>query len=346
MTVNDILADRTIRHNLFMTRFRTHEVNEIIALFNTEILPDLLRRMQIPLEAVEAKFTDITFRRLIKEIREGSDLSLLRNKLVKDLQELSGAEAKHTIKLLSEISPIELNFVAPGARTLQALVTKSPIRGAVMDKWFNGLETKMQNTIEQQIRIGLVEGETVPELTRRIRGTAAEAFKNGTAERIRRDIEATVRTAANNVSTQAREATYKANDEVIKGVQYVATLDDRTTEICMSLDGKVFPVDEGPRPPQHFNCRSTTTPVLKSWKELGIDLKEAPPGTRASMNGQVSDKTTYGQWLKKQPNHVQEEALGIGKSKLFREGKISIDKFVDNRGRVIPLKDLEKREAG
>ena len=148
----------------------------------------------------------------------------------------------------------------------------------------------------------------------------------------------------NHVSSQSREAVYSENESLVKGVQYVATLDTRTTDICADLDGQIFKVDEGPRPPQHINCRSTTVPVLRSWKELGIDLKEAPPGTRASMNGQVAEGTTYGQWLKSQSTSTQNEALGPGRAKLFRSGAVSIHQFVDSTGRTLTLDELSRLE--
>jgi hypothetical protein len=112
----------------------------------------------------------------------------------------------------------------------------------------------------------------------------------------------------------------------------------------MSLDGTTYPVDQGPRPPAHHQCRSTTVPVVKSWKELGIDLKEAPPGTRASMNGQVPSKLTYPQWLKRQPAAIQREALGPTRAALFRSGRLTIDRFVDQRGRPLSLKQIRQRE--
>ena len=61
------------------------------------------------------------------------------------------------------------------------------------------------------------------------------------------------RTAVTEASASAREATYAANADVLRGVQIVATLDSRTTQVCRHYDGKVFPVNEGP------GRRSTST---------------------------------------------------------------------------------------
>lgn len=115
--------------------------------------------------------------------------------------------------------------------------------------------------------------------------------------------------------------------------------------VCRARDGKVYPLDSGPRPPAHPNCRSSTVPVLKSWKEMGINLKEAPEGTRSSMNGQVPADLTYQEWLKNQSADFQDDVLGVTKGKLFRNGGLSLDRFVDRAGKELTLDQLMKREA-
>jgi hypothetical protein len=84
---------------------------------------------------------------------------------------------------------------------------------------------------------------------------------------------------------------------------------------------------------------------LKSWKELGISLKEAPEGTRASMNGQIPESLTYPKWLKKQTTEIQNEALGKSRAVLFRSGKLKIKEFIDRRNRPLTLKQLQKRAS-
>jgi SPP1 gp7 family putative phage head morphogenesis protein len=52
----------------------------------------------------------------------------------------------------------------------------------------------------------------------------------------------------------------------VRGVRYQAIMDERTTDVCQFLDGKVFPPDsEALRsllPPNHFQCRSVVTPIV------------------------------------------------------------------------------------
>lgn len=52
------------------------------------------------------------------------------------------------------------------------------------------------------------------------------------------------------------------------GVQYSAILDERTTEVCNYLHGRIFRIDDPALsrlvPPNHFNCRSLVVPITKA----------------------------------------------------------------------------------
>lgn len=85
--------------------------------------------------------------------------------------------------------------------------------------------------------------------------------------------------------------------------------------------------------------------MTKSFRDLGIDIDELSPGTRASMDGQVPADTTYGQWLKRQSAARQDDVLGPTRGALFRRGGLTIDKFADERGRELTLAELRERDA-
>ena len=62
------------------------------------------------------------------------------------------------------------------------------------------------------------------------------------------------------INTEAKFEAYKKND--VKLYQYVSVMDDRTTDICVWHDLKVYKVSKmvvgKNAPPMHVNCRSTT----------------------------------------------------------------------------------------
>jgi hypothetical protein len=62
------------------------------------------------------------------------------------------------------------------------------------------------------------------------------------------------------------------------------------------------------------------------------------------MNGQVPASLTYPQWLKQQSAAIQDEVLGATRGRLFRNGQVKIDQFVNNAHEVLPLAELIKKE--
>ncbi len=259
-------------------------------------------------------------------------------------KELAVVESQFQINVLHRAIPVNVKLVTPAPKQLLSAVNSRPFQGRFLRDWYQNTPQAAFGRVRDAVRTGFAEGQTTEQIVRTIRGTRAAKYTDGILQQNRRTAQATVRTALNHTSNAARAATYQDNSDIIKGVQYVATLDGRTTTICASRDGNVYPVDSGPRPPAHVGCRSSTTPVVKSWKELGISLKEAPEGTRASLDGQVPASQNYSDFLRKQPANFQDEFLGKQKGILFRKGKLPLSKFVDRSGNDLTLDQLRLKE--
>lgn len=88
-------------------------------------------------------------------------------------------------------------------------------------------------------------------------------------------LETIIRTNTFEAINEGRYAYF--TDPALKGfveaLEYSAIMDDRTTEICSSLDGHIHPADDEfwsvYTPPNHFNCRSLIVPVTQNdtWTE-------------------------------------------------------------------------------
>jgi SPP1 gp7 family putative phage head morphogenesis protein len=72
------------------------------------------------------------------------------------------------------------------------------------------------------------------------------------------------RTELSRVPVQGQVDKYIASG--VEKVEFTAVMDDRTSEICQEMNGKIFRVDElvpGENlAPLHANCRSTCVPVF------------------------------------------------------------------------------------
>ena len=121
---------------------------------------------------------------------------------------------------------------------------------------------------------------------------------------------------------------------------------------CGALDGKRWTTDSKPinhsmpyrAPPNHWRCRCSMIPVLKTWRELGINMDELSDSTRVSMEGQVTDKT-FSDWLKRKTETdptFADRTLGKGRAELWRNGKITMDQMIAG-GKPLSLSELKKK---
>ncbi|WP_374046381.1 hypothetical protein [Massilia antarctica] len=90
------------------------------------------------------------------------------------------------------------------------------------------------------------------------------------------------------------------------------------------------------------NCRSSEIAVMKTFRELGIDLDEPEPGTRASSSGPISAKTTFAEYLTMKGTDYQNEVLGPGRAEMFRRGLLSPRDLVNMSGRPLKLSALKE----
>jgi SPP1 gp7 family putative phage head morphogenesis protein len=247
--------------------------------------------------------------------------------------------------------------------------------GEVVSKAFRGIAVDQAERFGQVVRNGLLTGETTPDIAKRLIGqlqfgdygplSTGQVRAAGISVKqllaaggeltavANNQIMALVRTSINQVANAASQQVYESNQDITKKYRYIATLDTRTSARCRALDGRQFEYGKGPMPPQHFNCRSTTVPVLdyeQLGKDLGIkDLELPPSGKRAASGGMVPSDTTYGEWLKKQPRSVQEDAIGKDKVVYFDiltekyGARDAMAKLVRDDGSELSLNDLRKR---
>jgi SPP1 gp7 family putative phage head morphogenesis protein len=235
------------------------------------------------------------------------------------------------------------NFTRPSTDQMVALVETAPIQGGLLKDWFATLGGEKQHLLNRNIRMAAAEGNTIEEMVQRLAGTKAGGYKDGILNITRRNAEAVMRTAVNNVSNQAAHLTMQANTDLVTGWTFVATLDGRTTVTCATLSGTNWPLGDGPVPPRHIRCRSFQVPKIKTWEELGVPIKEIPPGSRASASGEVDANITFSKWLEGQPKDVQNEILGATRADLFRKGDLDLKNFANEYGQVYSLKELQAK---
>lgn len=362
---NDIIIDA-------VNQLRT--IDELAAPVKAARLRGILAQLKASLTTWAGDATEITAADL-------QGLALLQSEFVTDqLRRALPAGARDAVRTV-EISPqfaqsvvttdpTQINVVtlsddlfaavqgAPQTYSLTAAkgATITLPNGQVVQKAFRGISVDQAERFAQVVRNGLLTGEPTPAIAKRLIGNL-QLGETGSVKQIMQkggqltqatdnQVMTLVRTSVNQVANAASQQVYEANQDITQKYRYVATLDARTSSICRALDGREFEYGKGPTPPQHFNCRSTTVPVI-DYEELGFT--PPPPGKRASMDGPVPADMSYGQWLAKQDAATKAEVLGKEKVPYFNKlvekygGKDAIAKLVRDDGSELTLEQLRRR---
>lgn len=387
VTSNELFFDALVRHQIGLLRLSGSIRNDIFKIMDaTEAdiaatitkrlagrtglnTPVDVRRMQSLLKAIRAP-----------RLKAWDDITEL---WVKELTDLAVAEPLFVDAALKTVVPVILSTTIPATALLKSIVTFRPFEGKTLRQWASSIKATDLRRIEDQIRIGMIQGESSAAIARRVVGTARQRGRDGITEISRRAAAGITRTAVIGISNQAKREFYKANSSLFTEELYVATLDARTTPICRSLDGKTFPIGIGPIPPLHFNCRSVRIAIIDA-QVIGnrpakpvtqqILLREfsaqqgispavtsraaLPRGTKGmfdtfsqarirELTGTIPAKVSYQTWLGRQSVMFQDDVLGKARGRLFRRGNLTLDRFVNRQGDEILLSQLAQtdREA-
>lgn len=227
-------------------------------------------------------------------------------------------------------------------------ISNTLIEGAASSEWWSRRSGAFQNRFKDVVRDGLSQNKTSTQIARDLAGTAKLRHKDGAFVGNYRSAELLVRTSTHAVANAARVAMYEVNNDIIKAIEWVSTLDSRTTVICQTLDGLTWDINTKkpighnkayPGNSAHWGCRSAQAPVLKKYdSSMGGDLSSK---TRASMDGQVSAKLNYESWLKTKSKKFQLDVLGQKRHKLWKDGKIDFRDLTNMNNRPLTLEQIQ-----
>lgn len=339
MSTEGYLTDAATRHSVYTQRLAGGNLKKV-AKFITKAISTAKQRVADGLSMYGTK----RYERQIETLQ--GDLAAIygdmKGQAVLDLAEFGGYEAEFNMTLLGKVvkAVVQLNTPSPAQVAAAALADpmdlevgkgrqRISIAGALDE-----FSTKKSAEIISEVRVGSALGETSDQIARRLIPLGVKQKDQALA---------LVSTMTNHIASTARSNVLKQNDDILKGMRRIATLDKNTTYQCMSYDQTIVPLD-GPLPPYHWRCRTTIIPVLKD--EFA---REIPGSTRPSVGPDgvelVPSKTSYQEWLARQPASFQEDVLGPSRYALFSRGDLSLDKFVDDAGKTLNLEQLRSRES-
>ena len=149
--------------------------------------------------------------------------------------------------------------------------------------WSN--RTKLKNAMVEELTQMLIRGEGVKETSKAL------------SKRLNADLKNCIRLIQTEHSYFMGESTAKAYEEMnVEKYQFLATLDNRTSEICQSLDGKVFNLKDRVvgvnASPMHVSCRSCEIPHIDN--DYSTRFARDSKGKRIEIDASV----TYKEWAK------------------------------------------------
>lgn len=358
-TANEKLADEAVHHAVDLGGYGNGVVRRMLALLN-RVDADLFAQLQVRLDTMDPEsFTVERLESLLISVRQLNRAAYeqVGRELSEELRALVVEETAYYPQLWERVLPPQIQVASVTPQQVYAAALARPFQGRLLREWAADIGEQRMTRVRDALRIGYVENKTISQMVREIRGTKAKGYSDGLIQIDRRGAEAVVRTAISHTAATVRDAFYEANADLIKAVVWKSTLDSRTSNPCRLRDGKQYTLEThkpighslpwgGGPGKYHWGCRSTSAPVLKSWRELtGADVPDFTPAQRASMDGDVPADTTYSQWIQRQSAARQDEVLGPVRGKLLREGGIAPEKFANDKGRWLTLDELKDRNA-
>jgi SPP1 gp7 family putative phage head morphogenesis protein len=331
VSANDDIQDALTRHQVFVLRYARGRENEAAKFVRNSILSVIQRMEDDPFgdnQQRNAALIAELYQYLIALNTEHTE------ELMKELERFAEYEANYVSKMMSskvesrfqQIAPQQINQAVFGN-----VLNMEPIRGYKIKDALDEFGIINATKVQTLLREGILLGTSNEDIAQSIRDIIPTQERRATT---------LARTVTNYAANKARNETIKQNADIMEGYKWVATLDSRTSLICASRDGKIYEIDDrNPKPPAHFNCRSTITFVVNPEYDLGRNIKGTRP-SKGDVKTDVSGDTTYAQWLRKQSPDFQDKVLGPVRAKLFRSRKLSLDRFVDDRGNVLSLEEL------
>jgi len=232
-----------------------------------------------------------------------------------------------TQKVAKEALSLEATFTQVPVDAVREMATR-PLIGTTSSKGMKRIAARYHSDVKKRLTSGLAAGDSLGEISRDISKITGQT-ESAAARLTRTNLAA--------ASNDALRATYEANEDVLDGYIWDATLDERVCARCGSLHGTFYELgDKPPGPPLHPNCRCVLVPHLRDEDEELKDQREykrTRPLTKSGLRNRRTKKvpadTEFEDWLRDQPAESTVRITGSElKDDLWRKGKISFDDLV------------------
>jgi SPP1 gp7 family putative phage head morphogenesis protein len=296
-TQSQLYKSSQIRHKTLLEGQKERIVIEIVK-FLTESVEDMVSNLSTNMS--DSKRTRYIANYTSDMFKEA------RNIMTGNLQELAKYESAFQVQMIKAFNqgyiPDTRKIGGISDSLIKRLIKESAFEGDIIENFLEDQRISLTKNTIRKFNIGVSQGLSTDNIIKSLKANVTNISA--------RNLTILTRTATTNVLNSAKHEVYKRNE--IERYQYVAILDKKTTKICQKLDGKVFRMDDptAPRPPQHYQCRSSTIPIFSDDDII---------------------KETYAEWNARQTDK---------NIKVKKDGSFEV-----NQKEIMTLKKLQKEEA-
>lgn len=376
--ITERVADNAIEHAIEIERVSASvraDIRHILRKCSFDI--ERLIDESNPSEPRARRFRQDRQDQLLRDIRRClvRTYSRINSQVRRDLNDIGEVESEAALSIINTALAFALLTSRQTQQDVRELVRTVEVEGAPALTWFNRQRDLITERIDDQVNIGVSLREDTESIKERVLGrrtrqrqlyidpdtgerSSVALLVGGAFFAAYRYGDSLIRSLINAATQVVSFDAYARNANVVRGLQALAVLDNRTSQICQSRSGNAWTIQGQPipptrepfpgRPPWHFGCRSQLIPVLFNKNRLLSNLR----GTRrqqiqnideALLTGGVAGDIRYETWLRGRPASFQREVLGPTKYRLWRQGRVNFSDLVDQRGNPLSVAELKAR---
>lgn len=341
----DSYIERINKHSVYLQRVATK-------LLKDDVYPTLQEAYKA-VRLVLLEYGDIDtmtdVNRVNAAIRKAINETATFFEATEQLESIAVNEANYTAALLTSTStavvtaPSEPKTVRYVSQAIMSLKTGDKVSANIWPKFVQAYKAKMSerynsiitNAYSESLSTGKMA--TLNQLTKQMRDLNQGIQRN--------EAEALFRTGVSHYASQANRLMALDNSDIIDREIPIVTFDNRTSDICISINAKYpkgWKAGESPigYPPYHYQCRTVIGYLLEGQTEL--DGTRATKG--ASGGKQIEANTPFAKWLRTQPKSFVVETLGKKRADLFLDGKLPLANLTDRYLNPLTIDELKLKD--
>lgn len=258
-------------------------------------------------------------------------------------------EAPKFVDLSKEAQKRILNVNRPVlGQTLKTLKANAIFKGA--------------DRIREALRKGLNEDLSLSKTQRNVRAIELKDEVIGSLSR--HQLDSNTSTMLKSAIEEARGEVYNQHKDIIKGWRSLGTLDNRTSDICVSLDNVFYSSEKYTwetvpyKPPRHYNCRSMLLPEtefdeldslerpLTLYEGKTVNHRDGTTSTKWIVKNSklVDGKKSFNQLFGEQSEEFQKAYLGKKRYELYKKDNSLLKKQYNlRRNEVLTIEELQSK---